>query len=147
VPRRAAKLSLRALAGSVAAAPAILLALGCGGITAPDLFVLTRTGAGPHAKLTLLVNEEGVVHCNGKLAGKLSDPQIVQARGITEKLEKPAAEHLRLAPRPGSVLHYDLRDANGTVSFADNSVGQPKVLRELVLLVLQSAQQVCRLPE
>jgi len=139
----------RALAAAAAIAPAsAALALsGCGGIKAPDLFVLTRSGAGPHAKLTLLVNEEGGVHCNGKLAGKLSDDQIVKARAITEDLEKPASEHLSLAARPGSVLSYRLRDASGTVSFADNSVGQPKVLHELQLFVLQAAQRVCRLPE
>ncbi len=138
------------LARGAVAAVAIALALaaaGCGGIKAPDRFVVTRTGTGAGANLTLLVNEEGVVHCNGKLAGKLSDPQIVQARAITEKLEKPTSEHLRLAPQPSSVLRYDVRDANGTVSFADNSLAQPKVLRELAALVLQSAQQVCHLPE
>ncbi len=120
---------------------------GCGGIKSPDLFILTRSGAGPHAHLTLLINEEGVVHCNGTIVGKLSDPQIVKARAITEELEKPASEHLSLAAAPNSVLRYHLRDANGTVSFADNSPGQPAVLRQLVLLVLQSAQQVCHLPE
>jgi hypothetical protein len=138
---------LRPVGAAIALAVAAPAASGCGGIKAPDLFILTRSGAGPNARLTLLINEEGVVHCNGTIRGKLSDPQIVNARAITEKLEKPASEHLRLAPRPGSVLRYEVRDANGTVSFADNSVGQPKVLRELVLLVLQTAQQVCRLPE
>jgi hypothetical protein len=130
----------------VAGLLAVLLG-GCSGIKAPDLFILTRSGTGPHAHLTLLVNEEGVTRCNGKLAGKLSDPQIVKARAITEELEKPAAEHLVLAAAPNSVLRYYLRDANGTVSFADNSVGQPKVLRELALFVLQASQQVCHLPE
>ena len=77
----------------------------------------------------------------------MSDEQIVKARAITEELEKPASEHLTLAARPGSVLSYRLRDANGTVDFADDSVGQPKVLRELQLFVLQTAQTVCRLPE
>jgi hypothetical protein len=125
----------------------VILAAGCGGIASPDLFVLTRSGAGSHAKLTLLVNEEGVVHCNGVQRGKLSDPQIVKARQITEELEKPASQHLALSAAPNSVLSYYLRDANGTVSFADNSAHQPKVLRELVLFVLQSAQQVCKLPE
>ncbi len=133
--------------GCAVATALVSVAAGCGGITAPDLFVVTRTGAGASADLTLLVNEEGGVHCNGRLAGKLSDPQIVQARAIAEKLEKPSSAHLVLAPQPNSVLHYEVRDANGTVSFADNSLGQPKVLRELVLLVLQSAQQVCHLPE
>ena len=122
-------------------------AAGCGGIKAPDLFIITRSGAGPHAHLTLLVNEEGGVHCNATITGKLSDPQIVKARAITEELEKPAGENLSLASEPNSVLSYHLRDANGTVSFADNSPGQPAVLRQLTLFVLQTAQQVCHLPE
>ena len=138
--RRASRAGLATLAGT-------LVLSGCGGIKAPDLFILDRSGSGPHARLTLLVNEEGVVHCNGRLAGKLSDEQIVKARAITEELEKPASEHLTLAARPGSVLSYRLRDANGTVDFADNSVGQPKVLHELQLFVLQTAQTVCRLRE
>jgi hypothetical protein len=130
-----------------AALPLAVVIAGCSGIKAPDLFIVTRSGSGPHANLTLLVNEEGVVRCNGKLAGKLSDSQIVKARAITEDLEKLAAERLSLAAAPNSVLRYHLRDANGTVSFADNSVGQPKVLRELELFVLQASQQVCHLPE
>jgi hypothetical protein len=128
-----------------AAAAAVLAA--CGGITSPDLFVVARSGAGPHSNLTLLVNEEGVVHCNGRGAGKLADAQIIKARQIAEELEKPASAHLTLSAAPGSVLHYYLRDANGTVSFADNSPHQPPVLRQLVLFVLRSAQQVCGLPE
>jgi hypothetical protein len=136
------------LAAVLACAGAAVLGSGCGGnVEAADLFIVTRSGSGPHAALTLLVNEEGVVHCNGRQAGKLSDKQIVKARGITEDLEKPASRHLSLPARPGSVLSYRVRDANGTVSFADNSAGQPKVLRELALFVLQSSQQVCKLPE
>jgi hypothetical protein len=137
----------RPVAAAIAIAVATPAASGCGGIKAPDLFILTRSGAGPNARLTLLINEEGVVHCNGTIVGKLSDPEIVKARAITEELEKPAAEHLTLPPAPNSVLSYHLRDANGTVSFADNSRGQPAVLRQLTLLVLQTAQQVCHLPE
>lgn len=132
--------------GSAVLAAGVALG-GCGGIVSPDLFIITRSGEGPHAALTMVVNEEGVVHCAGSAPGKLSDAQIVKARAITEALEKPASEHLALPPRPGSVLRYDLRDANGTVSFADNSAGQPTVLRELVLFVLQTSQQVCKRPE
>ncbi|HEX3909911.1 MAG TPA: hypothetical protein VHW67_04315 [Solirubrobacteraceae bacterium] len=124
----------------------------CGGIAAPDLFIVQRSGGGPHAKLTLLVNEEGGVSCNGlaKRGGrklKLSDPMLVQARAIQEDLQEPAREQLSLSPRPGSVLSYSVRDENGTVRFSDNSPGQPKVLRELALFVLQAAQRVCGLPE
>jgi hypothetical protein len=124
-----------------------LLVCGCGGIKSPDLFVVKRTGEGPNARLTMLVDEEGGVRCNGGPERKLSDPQIVKSRAITEELEHPAAHHLVLAPQPGSVLRYEVRDEAGTVRFADNSRAQPAVLRQLALFVLQTAQQVCHLPE
>jgi hypothetical protein len=123
------------------------LAVGCGGVKAPDLFIVSRTGSGPHADLTLLVDEEGGVNCNGGPTFKLSDPQIVKARAIQEELKEHEPSHLSLPPRPGSVLHYYLRDETGTVRFSDNSAAQPAVLRQLQLFVLQTAQQVCRLPE
>jgi hypothetical protein len=138
----------------VRAAPALALAVlaallvsGCGGIASPDLFVVTRTGSGPAAHLTLLVTEEGGVRCNGGRQLKLSDPQIVKARAIQEELQSYASRHLTLPARPNSVLHYELRDENGTVSFADNSAAQPAVLRQLVLFVLLASQQVCHLQE
>jgi hypothetical protein len=125
----------------------VLALAACGGITAPDLFIVRRSGSTPHAKLTLVVNEEGGVVCNGaKSRSKLRDSQIVKARAIQEEIKEQASKHLSLAADPGSVLSYRLRDQDGTVSFADNSRGQPKVLRELALFVLQTAQQVCRLP-
>jgi hypothetical protein len=124
----------------------------CGGITAPDLFIVQRSGSGPHARLTLLVNEEGGVHCNG--AGgrgghrfKLSDSALVEARAIQEDLKEAASAHLSLAPAPRSVLSYSVRDEDGSVRFSDNSPGQPQVLRRLVLFVLRTAQRVCGLPE
>lgn len=140
-----------ALAACVALCVAALL-LGCGGIKAPDLFIVQRSGSGPDAKLTLLVNEEGVVHCNGvgTRAGhklKLGDAALVQAREIQEDLEEPAADHLSLPPAAKSVLSYYVRDEHGSVRFSDNSAHQPKVFRQLALFVLQTAQQVCGLPE
>jgi hypothetical protein len=132
--------------GSIASVLASLLA-GCGGIKSPDLFLITRTGSGAHARLTMLVNEEGGIRCNGSKELKLADLQIVKARQIQEELQEPSSEHLLLAPRPGSVLEYRVRDENGEVRFADNSVGQPKVLRELELFVVEAAQQICHLPE
>jgi hypothetical protein len=126
---------------------AIIAVGGCGGIKAPDLFVVNRSGTGQGAKLTLLVNEEGGVSCNSGPELKLSDPQIVKARAIQEELKEPAAKKLALAALPGSVLAYSVRDQDGTVTFADNSKDQPKVLRSLALFVLETAQQVCHLPE
>lgn len=146
---RSRALLVLVLTFALASAPAIA---GCGGITAPDLFIVQRSGSGPHARLTLLVNEEGVVTCNGvsKREGrklKLSDAALVEARAIQEDLKDPASEHLTLRAQPGSVLGYFVRDEHGYVRFADNSAGQPKVLRELALFVLRAAQQVCGLPE
>jgi hypothetical protein len=121
------------------------LAAACG-VSASDLFIVTRTGSGPQAHLTLLVDEEGGVTCNGRLAAqKLDDPQIIKAREIQEELEKPSSSHLSLPPRAGSVLSYSVRDEKGTVHFSDNSANQPVVLHKLQLFVLQSAQQVCHL--
>jgi hypothetical protein len=127
---------------------AVALALGgCGGIKAPDLFIVERSGSAPAARLTLLVNEEGGVRCNSGPQLRLSDPQLVQARALQEELKGSAGEHLSLPAQPGSVLSYRVRDENGQVSFADNSAGQPKVLRNLALFVLQVATSVCRLPQ
>jgi hypothetical protein len=127
---------------------AVALAAGCGGgIAAPDLFIVQRTGSGPGARLTLLVNEEGGVHCNGGPTLKLSDPQLVQARAIQEELHEHVSKHLSLPAGVGSVLSYYVRDEAGTVRFSDDSPGQPKVLRTLALFVLQTAGQVCHLPQ
>ena len=134
-------------AAAAGALASCVLLLGCGGVRAADLFIVTRSGAAPNARLTLLVNEEGVVHCNGGPPLKLSDSQLVQARAIQEELHNAASANLTLAPAPRSVLSYTVRDESGTVRFSDNSGAQPHVLHQLALFVLQVAQQVCRLPE
>jgi hypothetical protein len=147
-----ARAAARVRALAPCAALAGLLLAGCGGIKPPDLFIVQRTGSGPHARLTLLVNEEGGVHCNGigsrngtKL--KLSDPQLVEARAIQEELEEPSAKHTVLAPGAKSVLSYFVRDEHGYVRFSDDSAAQPKVFRQLALFVLRASQNVCGLPE
>src|SRR6202035_966042 len=68
-------------AWAVAALAVAVTLGGCGGVRAADLFIVSRTGSSPQARLTLLVNEEGGVHCNGGRTLKLSDPEIVRARG------------------------------------------------------------------
>jgi hypothetical protein len=143
---------VRAGRGAAALCAAAVSALatavaGCGGVQAADLFLITREGPAPHQRLTLLVNEEGGVTCNGRFAGKLADSEIVESRAIQEDLKDPASEHLRLAPAPGSVVRYAVRDVDGTVEFADNSPRQPSVLHKLQLFVLRTAQQICRLPD
>jgi hypothetical protein len=119
---------------------------GCGGgVKAADLFIVYRSGAVAGANLTMLVNEEGGVRCNGGVERSVSDPQLIDARAIQEELQQPASEKLSLTPRPGSVLRYYLRDENGSVRFSDNSTGQPTVFRHLALFVLEVSQQVCHL--
>lgn len=131
------------LVAATMALPAAALLCGCGGIEAPDLFILERSGPGAQ-RLTLLVNEEGGLRCNNGRELKLGDPQLVQARALQEELKGPAGERLSLPARPNSVYGYYVRTEAGSVSFADNSPNQPKVLRNLALFALQVAQQDCR---
>ncbi len=139
---------MKVRAGLALAAVVVLVLAGCGtGVQAADLFLVTREGPAAGQRLALLINEEGGVRCNGHSAGKLDDAQIVESRAIQEDLEKPASEHLRLPAAAGSVLRYHVRDANGTVEFSDDSAHQPPVLHKLQLLVLETAQQLCHLPE
>jgi hypothetical protein len=143
---------------------AAMLLSACGGIKAPDLFIVKRTatgtasgtgtGTGTAARgtLTLVVNEEGGISCDGVASKgarklKLSDPQLVEARAIQEDIQEQASSHMTLAPGAKSVFSYYLRDENGWVRFADDSAGQPKVFHQLALFVLRAAQQVCGLPE
>jgi hypothetical protein len=132
--------------------PAVLVVLtvgallaGCGeSVELPDLFLIQRSGGS--GRLTLLVNEGGAVRCNGGAKRQLSDSQLVLARGLQEELQSPSAKHLALPARAGSVFDYFVRDAEGTVRFADNSAGQPSVLRHLAYFVLEVAQKICGLP-
>ncbi len=137
----------RAVAVVAAAVTVALAGAGCGGVLSPDLFVLYRSGSTPGARLTLLVNEEGVVRCNGGPPRHLSDPQIIEARVIQEDLKDPASRRESFPAAPGSVLSYYVRDQDGSVSFADNSPGQPAVTRKLAAFALAVAQGVCGLPQ
>ncbi len=120
---------------------------GCGGIKAPDLFIVERSGSVPGARLTMLVNEEGGVRCNGGKTIKLGDSEVVRARTIEEDLRGPASKNLALPARAGSVLGYYVREEHGAVRFGDNSVDQPPVFRRIALFVLQTAQRACHLAQ
>jgi hypothetical protein len=139
------RLRSRAAAPVIALGAALVLA-GCGGVRAADLFLVQRGGTVPGAQLTMLVNEEGGVNCNGGPTRKLADPQLIEARTLQEDLRDPAAKHLALAPGPKPVFTYNVRQESGSVSFSDDSSHQPPVFHRLALFVLQTAQRVCRLP-
>lgn len=132
---------------AVGALFAALLLAGCGGIISPDLFVVQRSGSTPGARLTLLVSEEGIAHCNSGPPHRISDSQLIKARTIQEKLHDYATKHESLPPAHGSVLSYYVRDVDGSVRFSDNSPHQPHVMREMALLVLTLAREVCHLPQ
>ncbi len=147
---------MRGASAAALAAALVSMAMmaGCGdNIELPDLFVVQRTGGAAGEVLTEVVNEGGGARCEESPARELgpthqlSDPQLIEARGVTEELQSPSAKHLSLPPRRGSVFSYYLRDPEGTVRFADNSAGQPSALRHLALFVLEVAQKVCGLPQ
>lgn len=134
---------MRRLGAGLLALALVLLCAACGEVKPGDLFILTRTDAATHAHLTLLINEEGGVQCNGGQELKLTDQNLVLARGVEEELHETSAAHTVLPPKPGSVYTYSYRDEAGTITFSDNSAGKSKALQQLQLLVLQTAQQLC----
>jgi hypothetical protein len=101
-----------------------------------------RSGGSP---FSAVVSEEGIVRCNHGAPHRLSDPKLIEARTLQEELQEAASHHLSLPARAGSVYGYRVRDLNGSVSFADNSTGEPKVLSRLQLFTLQVLQKVCGL--
>jgi hypothetical protein len=131
----AAALAALALAGAVAA---------CGS-EAADLFLVTRSGSIPGARLTVRVTDDGRASCNGRPLVEITSSQLVTARQAQRDLAKPAERRLRLPPRPGSVLSYRVRSEDGTVAWSDTSRRQPKVLFTLAELTRQVAKGDCHL--
>ena len=69
--RRAAAAALAALAA---------LAMGSCGSEARDLFLVTRGGDVPGARLTLRVTDDGRASCNGKALVDITSAQLIAAR-------------------------------------------------------------------
>ncbi len=121
------------------------LALAGCGTTSPDLFLLTRTGSLPGARLTLLVNDGGTVRCNGGAPRQLSDPQLLQARRVQEDVADDASKDLTLPARAGSLLRFRIRTQDGTVTFSDVDAGRRPELGRLIAFTRTIAQDVCGL--
>jgi hypothetical protein len=131
--------------------PAVLalttvLALGGCGAAAPDVFLLTRSGSIPGARLTLLVNDSGTVRCNGGAPRALPDKRLLDARRIAEDLSEEAQEDLSLPAPRGSVLRYRLRTEDGTVTFSDEDAGRRPEFAPVIVFARSVAQDVCGLP-
>jgi hypothetical protein len=136
---------VRPLALSAALSALALAAAGCG--TPPaDLFVVTRSGAIPGARLHLLVSDDGTVRCNGGAKRDMGSDRLLDARELARQLAPEAKRDRRLPPRPGSVLRYSVRLQDGTVAFADDSAGLSSQDLRLAAFTRVLAQQVCRLP-
>jgi hypothetical protein len=131
---------VRALAAAAAAA---LLLAGCGA-RAPDLFAVERSGQGPNARLTMVVNDGGTVTCNGR-EHPLPDAQLLKARNVARRLGDQAQLHLVLPPGPNSVLAYRVRLQAGSVQFADTSRDLPPAFTAVELFTKDVAEGVCGL--
>jgi hypothetical protein len=137
--RRLRRLLLPALASTAALALA-----GCGA-DYPDLFVLTRSGSLPGARLTLLVNDGGTVSCNGGAEHQLPPRQLLDARRIATDLAEEAYEDLTLPAPPESVLRYRLRTQDGTVTFSDVDAVRRPEFAPVIVFARTVAQGVCGL--
>ena len=117
---------------------------GCGlSVQSPDLFLLTRTGAGGH--LTLLVSDDGTVRCNGGSARPLSDKLLIQARDLTTTLNDDAKRRMRIPSTTRSVARYTVRLQHGTIAFPDTAARAHSELAQLELFAVQAAQVPCGL--
>jgi hypothetical protein len=132
-----------AAAGALAALAA--LAMSACGSEARDLFLVTRSGDVPGARLTLRITDDGRASCNGKPLVDITSAQLIAARETERDLEKPAKAQLRLAPGRQSVLSYRVRTEEGGVAWSDDSARQPPVLFKLAALTRDVAKGPCHL--
>jgi hypothetical protein len=115
----------------------------CGlNVQQPDLFLLTRTGAG--STLTELVNTGGTVRCDGGKTKQVPDKLLLEARTLTGALNRDARHHLDLPSRPGSVYRYRVKVQDGTIAFPDTAARDHPELARLELLALGIASGPCR---
>lgn len=114
---------------------------GCGlDVQTPDLFLVTRTGQGQ--PLSILVNYDGGVTCNGKAGKTLPDKLLLLARSLPGQLEADARKRLDLPSPPRSVYRFKVRLQYGTFSFPDTSSAHRPELARLEQFVLE-AQPDC----
>jgi len=131
-------------AGAVLAALAALALSACGS-EARDLFLVTRSGDIPGARLTLRITDDGRASCNGRPLVDITSAQLITARETERDLGKPSKAQLRLPPGPQSVLSYRVRTEEGGVAWSDDSARQPPVLFKLAQLTRDVAKGPCHL--
>jgi hypothetical protein len=111
---------------------------GCGlDVTAPDLFAVTRTGQG--RPLTMVVNYDGNLTCNGRAAGILPDKLLLAARSLPGQLESDAQRKIDPPSPPRSVYRFKVDVQYGNFSFPDTSAAHRPELAKLEQVVLEAA--------
>jgi hypothetical protein len=133
----------RAAAAALAALAA--LATGACGSEAHDLFLVTRSGDVPGARLTLRITDDGRASCNGKPLVDITSAQLITAREAERDLADPTTAHLRLAAGAQPVFSYRVRTEDGSAAWSDDSRRQPSVLFKLAKLTRDVAKGPCRL--
>jgi hypothetical protein len=120
-----------------------LVAGGCGfQVQSPDLFTMTRTGAG--GSQSVLVNDGGTIRCNGGAARTLPDPLLLAARDLATSLDNDVKNQLALRPAAAdSVYRYEVRLQDGTLAFADTDASGHKELGQAELFMTQALQGPC----
>jgi hypothetical protein len=130
------------LVAALAAAGALLA--GCGlDLQSPDLFLLTRVGAGK--RVSLLINDSGTVSCNGGKAKPLAGSLLIQARDLAQMLDDDVKAKLKFIQRPDSVYRYTVKLQDGTLSFPDTAGKRHSELAQTELLTVQVAEGPCGL--
>jgi hypothetical protein len=134
----------RRIASAAVLLAAAATAVGCGlNVQSADLFLLTRTGQG--SKLTLEVNDGGMIRCNGGHARRISSAQLITARDLADSLTTDAEHGLHLATAPGSIYRFRIDLEQGVIRFSDRDTPGHPNLAHAVLFATQAAQQVCGL--
>jgi hypothetical protein len=129
---------------ALAACATLALLAACGeNVQSPDLFLLTRTGAGH--KLTLLVNDSGTIRCDGQAAKPLPDPMLLVARDLANSLADDAKSGLRIKRPSNSVFSYTVRLQDGTIYFPDTAGAVHQELAQAEQFAVQAAQGPCGL--
>jgi hypothetical protein len=121
------------------------LAMGACGGEARDLFLVTRSGEVPGARLTLRITDDGRVSCNGRPLVDITSAQLIAARESERDVEPAAKAQLRLPAGAQSVFSYRVRTEEGGVAWSDDSPRQPAVLFKLAKLTRDVAKGPCHL--
>ena len=121
-PRRRRGGRVRRAAAAAALAALAALAMGACGSEARDLFLVTRSGDVPGARLTLRVTDDGRASCNGRPLVDITSAQLIAAREMRARPRACRRRHSCAWP-PGAqpVFSYRVRTEDGGVAWSDDS--------------------------